>query len=112
MTRKRIDDSAEVSIIMPPEERWEYRVERGHTQSEWRFKLVWYNHRCAYCGISARETPEGYLTRDHLIPICEGGTDVIENIVPACKTCNFKKGAQAAEKTVGKPKVRKRRKSK
>jgi len=30
---------------------------------------------------------------DHLIPYDAGGSDAIENLVPACKQCNSKRGA-------------------
>jgi hypothetical protein len=42
-------------------------------------------HLCAYCG--GRFAPEG-LTRDHVIPLSRRGTDVWENVVTACKSCN------------------------
>lgn len=84
-------DSDHFRIILPPEARWETRVAIAHTISEWKFKQEEFNQRCAYCGIHKRDTPEGYLTRDHRVPICDGGTDRIDNIVPACKRCNFLK---------------------
>lgn len=37
---------------------------------------------CHYCG-----SPHA-LTADHLIPKSLGGTDVADNLVPACVTCN------------------------
>jgi 5-methylcytosine-specific restriction endonuclease McrA len=107
--RKNDDDDVEIVIHMPPEERHEDRVERGHSYSEWKFKQIWYGFRCAYCGIHKDDTPEGYLTRDHIIPISEGGTDEIDNIAPACYSCNTTKGR---ELNFDKPRVRKRRKSK
>ena len=39
---------------------------------------------CAYCGRYAD-------TIDHIIPRSKGGTDVEENIVPCCKSCNSSK---------------------
>lgn len=46
---------------------------------------------CHYCG------KVGSMTRDHVIPITRFGTDNIENIVPACRSCNSKKNAKTAE---------------
>lgn len=52
----------------------------------WRKKLE--RGICYYCGkkFSAKE-----LTMDHKIPLSWGGTSERSNIVPACKSCNFKK---------------------
>jgi 5-methylcytosine-specific restriction endonuclease McrA len=108
--RQRIAEAeAKVSVTLPLEDRQETRVEHGHTYSQWKFKLHWYNYRCAYCGIAARDTPEGYLTRDHIIPISEGGDDDIDNIVPACKQCNKTKGSDMPGTSMSYPRVRQRR---
>lgn len=45
-----------------------------------------FNNRCAYCG------KEAGLHRDHVVPIAAGGPHIIENIVPACHSCNASKG--------------------
>jgi 5-methylcytosine-specific restriction endonuclease McrA len=57
------------------------------TARQWQLLLKLYDHKCAYCG------KPGKLTIDHIIPISRGGLNVIENIVPACQTCNFSKSA-------------------
>lgn len=46
-----------------------------------------WNYECAYC-----HTEPSKLTEDHIIPISWGGADAPWNIVPACGTCNSKKG--------------------
>lgn len=46
---------------------------------------------CQYCG---RKTPDVVLEADHIIPVSEGGTDDIENLVTACFDCNRGKGAR------------------
>jgi 5-methylcytosine-specific restriction endonuclease McrA len=58
----------------------------SHTLEEWLAKLAEYGGRCAYC-------PSPADTRDHVIPLAEGGTDEIDNIVPACRPCNSRKGS-------------------
>jgi len=60
------------------------------TSEEWLDILEAYNYRCAYCGCKFDENtlPE----KDHVIPISKGGNNVKENIVPACRSCNAKKG--------------------
>lgn len=46
-------------------------------------------YRCQYCGgkFEARA-----LSYDHVVPRCQGGKTVWENIVAACHTCNSRKG--------------------
>lgn len=43
-----------------------------------------HDFRCAYCGGE-------YETLDHVVALARGGLHAPENIVPACKRCNFKK---------------------
>ena len=45
---------------------------------------------CVYCGRSA---PEVVLHVDHVLPVAEGGTNDIGNLVTACADCNLGKGA-------------------
>lgn len=67
---------------------WRARAKRdvpgAHTEAEWALMLDMYAHRCAYCLGPAE-------SRDHITPICAGGSNDIENIVPACLTCNKRK---------------------
>ena len=39
----------------------------------------------------------GNLTRDHVLPISRGGDDKWENVVAACKRCNWLKDCQTPE---------------
>lgn len=43
---------------------------------------------CMYCG---SEFNSKLLTRDHIIPKSQGGTDTWDNVITACKACNNKK---------------------
>lgn len=58
------------------------------THKQWENIKNIYSHCCAYC---EKEKP---LSQDHIIPILKGGGHIYENIVPACKSCNSKKGAR------------------
>lgn len=60
-----------------------------HTEAEWLALKFYYGNRCAYCG---KRTAK--LTKDHVYPVSKGGTDNIANIVPACQSCNSRKGAK------------------
>ena len=51
---------------------------------------------CAYCGDTFSLS---HLSRDHVMPKCEGGRDVWTNVVTACKPCNIKKGRKILETT-------------
>lgn len=63
----------------------------SHTTEERQEKFAALGGRCYYCGL------EGLLTIDHLTPLSRGGTDDINNIVPACKPCNSRKGRKTEE---------------
>src|SRR3990167_7229750 len=58
----------------------------SHSIAEWLEKVALFAGRCAYCGREDRT-----LTRDHRIPLVRGGSHNIENIVPACGSCNSRK---------------------
>lgn len=50
-------------------------------------------HRCRYCAslvVPGALGPNG-LTIDHVIPRSRGGTNVLDNLVVACRTCNAEK---------------------
>lgn len=60
-----------------------------HTKEERAYLLNSYLGRCAYC-FSAPATDF-----DHVVPLARGGTNDIENLVPACEFCNASKGAKS-----------------
>lgn len=51
-------------------------------------------HICAYCGDSL---PGSRLTRDHVVPVSQGGRDNWMNVVAACKSCNQRKSGRTPE---------------
>lgn len=54
-----------------------------------------FNGRCAYCGTAV--TFRG-MQVDHKKPLYAGGSDDIENMFPACRSCNHYKSTQDIEK--------------
>jgi 5-methylcytosine-specific restriction endonuclease McrA len=69
----------------------ELQASGTHTYAEWKALLAVHGHRCAYCGST------GKLTKDHCLPLKRGGSHAIENIVPACRPCNQRKGTLTAD---------------
>ncbi len=57
------------------------------SRAQWREMLLVFDHRCAYCHRHLKQ-----LTQDHLTPFALGGSHTLWNIVPACRSCNSKKG--------------------
>ncbi len=49
---------------------------------------------CLYCG---EQFPNFLLSRDHVKPLSQGGTDKWTNVVTACKRCNNHKAGQTPE---------------
>ena len=76
-------------------QKWQRRRSRMNnlpatlTTQDWQEILDCWDYRCAYCGKHAFE-----LDQEHVTPVCQGGGYTIENIVPACKSCNSKKGGR------------------
>ena len=54
-----------------------------------------YNKRCAYCGC---ELDYNEMQVDHKIPVYLEGKDVLENYLPACRSCNLYKRTMTIEK--------------
>jgi len=63
----------------------EQQASGSHTTREWVASVVRFRGRCAYCGAPAR------LHADHRTPLSRGGTNSIDNILPACAPCNMSK---------------------
>jgi 5-methylcytosine-specific restriction endonuclease McrA len=61
------------------------------TAAEWLALVERFAGACAYCG------RPGNLEADHVIPISRGGTNDIQNILPACRACNRSKGPRTLE---------------
>lgn len=60
----------------------------SHTEGEWRRLLAEHHGLCAYCLVHKA------TERDHVLPLARGGSDFIDNIRPACRSCNARKHAR------------------
>jgi len=60
-------------------------AEGSFTAGEWLALVATYQGHCAYCGEA------GPLEADHRLPLARGGSNRIENILPACRRCNARK---------------------
>lgn len=57
------------------------------------------NFTCRYCG---RTSPDVVLEVDHIVPICEGGSDDAINLAASCWDCNHgKSGVPLSETLTG-----------
>jgi len=61
------------------------------TPDQWLAMLQFYEHRCAYCDAAGKK-----LTLDHLTPL-DPGDHTIQNVLPACQSCNSKKSRKPVE---------------
>jgi 5-methylcytosine-specific restriction endonuclease McrA len=62
-----------------------YAADGSFTPAAWLALVAVYGGRCAYCG------ERGPLEADHRTPLARGGSNRIENILPACHRCNARK---------------------
>ena len=71
-----------------------YAVGGSHTTEQWEAVKAHYNYTCLCC---KRREPEIELTRDHVVPLKQGGSDSIDNIQPLCARCNSKKSTKTID---------------
>lgn len=64
----------------------------GCTKQQWLWRVEFHGWRCLYCAAPLISTT---LTMDHRIPIARGGSNWPANLVPACRSCNSRKGARS-----------------
>jgi 5-methylcytosine-specific restriction endonuclease McrA len=62
------------------------RVEHDLSEEQWNALKEAWGHCCAYCGASGKP-----LQRDCVLAISRGGRYTLQNIVPACGSCNTSK---------------------
>jgi hypothetical protein len=62
------------------------------TAQQWLALVEQHGSCCAYCAASSDR-----LEADHRTPLCRGGSNLIENILPACMNCNRRKHRKTDE---------------
>lgn len=72
-----------------------YDAEGSYTLQEFVELCTKQDWKCTYCG---RERP---LAPDHKIPLSRGGSNKLDNITPACKSCNSRKGSKTYDEFIG-----------
>lgn len=65
----------------------------SHTAQEIQEQLIRQKHKCYYCKAKLGSKRSSYHA-DHIIPLSQGGTNYIDNIVLTCPTCNLSKGSK------------------
>jgi 5-methylcytosine-specific restriction endonuclease McrA len=55
--------------------------------------IVWERdgHACVYCGATQA------LSGDHIVPLSQGGSNALTNLVTACRPCNLSKASSTLE---------------
>lgn len=61
------------------------------TSNQWHNCLSHFNHQCAYCDCTEK------LEQEHVIPVSKGGHYTLDNIIPACRSCNASKNNKSLE---------------
>lgn len=61
------------------------QIKEQVSKEEWKEILVKFDNSCAYCGSQFE------LTKDHVLPISKGGKHEVNNLIPACHSCNSSK---------------------
>lgn len=62
-----------------------------HTPEQWAALLAVCGYRCVHCGATER------VSKDHIVPLYQGGSDAIDNIQPLCHRCNTRKRGEATD---------------
>jgi len=68
------------------------------SKTDWMKIKQKYGFICVGCGI--KESKKTKLTVDHILPLSRGGEHIYINIQPLCLSCNCRKGANLASKSI------------
>lgn len=72
------------------------RSKGTHTKDQW-LALQSVFQECVICRVRQSDCNGNTLSKDHIIPIYQGGCDCIGNIQPLCRGCNSRKGPDSRD---------------
>jgi 5-methylcytosine-specific restriction endonuclease McrA len=89
--RKKNPAKAHAYVRAATYKRREASAGQFFTAIEWLALLEWHGGACIYCGSKT------LIEIDHRIPLIRGGSNLIENIAPACRSCNRRKNRRTED---------------
>lgn len=89
--RQRNPEKAHAYVRTSHSKRREASKGGSFTTAQWLALLDRHGRRCAYCGSNVQ------IEIDHRIPLIRGGSNTIENILPACRSCNRRKNRRTED---------------
>lgn len=70
-----------------PDTARKWRRDQYLRNREWE-RLAYFDNRCAYCHAPLKQDGQ-----DHIVPLSVGGDHTLDNVVPACRSCNARKNS-------------------
>ena len=89
--RQRNPEKAHAYVRRSHSKRRDASKADSFTTAEWLALLEQHAGRWAYCGSNVQ------IEIDHRVPLIRGGSNTIENILPACRSCNRRKNRRTEE---------------
>lgn len=76
-----------------------YGIEKNRSINNRKHKRkILYNRQCGKCAICGKQLQiddstsiDDYLTLDHILPVCRGGSNGLMNLQGLCRRCNYQK---------------------
>lgn len=89
--RRRNPDKSHAYVRAATNKRRQAAGGQSFSAAEWLALLAHHDGSCAYCGSKV------LIEIDHRIPLSRGGSNLIDNILPACRRCNRRKHTMTEE---------------
>ena len=84
----KTDGSTEIKPALTPKE-FRRVVKTRDVSNNKRHKVMARDKHCRYCG-----NISGPFHIDHVVPVSQGGSSALNNLVLSCVECNLRKGAR------------------